>query len=284
MQFQAALILEDGVNKGVFTAGILDFFQNHQLYLPYVAAISVGICNAMDYTSRQPGKTRSCMIPAERNVPPIHWCNLYRKGSVIDLDLVFGEYPNRLDPFDFAAFQNSETTCEFVVTNCRTGMAEYLSERKNKERMLAICRARCSMPYILPMEPVGEESYLDGGISDPLPVDHARLRGYEKVIVILKQRKGFLPHGLCCEPYLIRSMYRKYPALSEALGSRIERYKSRLSYIERLEKAGAIYAIRPEKVEAKALCMDERKLKRFYMQGYETAETNFAAVMDYLRK
>ena len=79
-------------------------------------------------------------------------------------------------------------------------------------------------------------------------------------------------------------MYRKYPALSEALGIRIERYKSRLSYIERLEKAGAIYAIRPEKVEAKALCMDEGKLKCFYMQGYETAETNFAAVMDYLKK
>lgn len=124
MQFQAALILEGGANRGVFTAGVLDFFQKHQLYLPYVAAISVGICNAMDYTSRQQGKTRSCMIPAERNVPPIHWCNLYRKGSVIDLDLVFGEYPNRLDPFDFAAFQNSETTCEFVVTNYRTGMAE----------------------------------------------------------------------------------------------------------------------------------------------------------------
>ena len=66
MQFQAALILEGGANRGVFTAGVLDFFQKHQLYLPYVAAVSVGVCNAMDYASRQPGRTKKLHDPCRK--------------------------------------------------------------------------------------------------------------------------------------------------------------------------------------------------------------------------
>ena len=61
------LILEGGARRGVFTSGVLDFFMEKGLYLPYVAGASAGACNAIDYVSRQIGRTRDCMIPKDRS-------------------------------------------------------------------------------------------------------------------------------------------------------------------------------------------------------------------------
>ena len=57
-----AVILEGGANRGVFTAGALDFLMEQEYYIPHVIGVSAGACNALDYVSRQIGRTRDCMI------------------------------------------------------------------------------------------------------------------------------------------------------------------------------------------------------------------------------
>ena len=58
----AALVLEGGGSRGVFTAGILDYFMEKGLYFPYVVGVSAGACNAIDYKSGQIGRTRDTFI------------------------------------------------------------------------------------------------------------------------------------------------------------------------------------------------------------------------------
>ena len=60
------LVLEGGATRGVFTSGVLDYLMERGLYLPYVAGVSAGACNAVDYVSRQIGRTRDCMIQKEK--------------------------------------------------------------------------------------------------------------------------------------------------------------------------------------------------------------------------
>ena len=55
-----AVILEGGANRGVFTAGALDFLMEQEYYIPHVIGVSAGACNALDYVSRQIGRTRDC--------------------------------------------------------------------------------------------------------------------------------------------------------------------------------------------------------------------------------
>lgn len=123
------LVLEGGANRGVFTAGVLDCFQKEGIWLPYVVAVSVGCCCAMDYVSRQPERTKFCMIPEGRNPYPISFRHIFRHLSFVDFDMVFDKYPNRLLPFDYEAYNSSDCICEYVVTNCVTGQAEYMSEK-----------------------------------------------------------------------------------------------------------------------------------------------------------
>ena len=47
--FQAGLILEGGAERGVFTAGALDYLMEEEIWFSYVCGVSAGACNAVDY-------------------------------------------------------------------------------------------------------------------------------------------------------------------------------------------------------------------------------------------
>ena len=59
---EAGLVLEGGATRGVFTSGALDYLMENDLYFSYVVGVSAGSCNAVDYVSKQIGRTRDCMI------------------------------------------------------------------------------------------------------------------------------------------------------------------------------------------------------------------------------
>lgn len=242
------LILEGGANRGVFTAGVLDCLQKNNIYLPYIAAVSAGSFNAMDYVSRQSGRTRECMIPDGRNRPPIHWTHFFKKKAMIDFDLAFDEYPNRLIPFDYKAYEKSGAVCEYVATDCYTGEPAYLSEKYDGKRLMQIARASCSVPYVCPMTRLDGRLYLDGGIADSIPVRHAIRLGYERNIVVLTREKGYRKPEAGKVRLLNGLMYRKYPELVKQLNNRNQRYNETVGYLEKLEAEQRALVIRPRKV------------------------------------
>ncbi len=63
---KATLVLEGGATRGIFTSGALDYLMERDLYFSDLIGVSAGSCNAGDYVSRQPGRTRDCMIPTDK--------------------------------------------------------------------------------------------------------------------------------------------------------------------------------------------------------------------------
>ena len=63
---RAGLVLEGGANRGVFTSGALDYLMEQDFYIPYVVGTSAGACNAVDYVSRQPLRTKNCTIITDK--------------------------------------------------------------------------------------------------------------------------------------------------------------------------------------------------------------------------
>lgn len=276
------LILEGGANRGIFTSGVTDCLKEHDIYLPYVISVSVGTCNAIDYVSRQVGRTKSCMIPEGRNIPPINWRHILKKGSMINLDMVFDEYPNRIVPFDYDTYFSSEIRSEFVVTNCNSGRAEYLSEGKVKKRLMNICRASCSMPYLCEMTKLDGNLYLDGGISDAIPIRHAIGEGFKKNIIVLTREKGYSKKDSRMLKIFSRILYRKYPELIRLLDNRIQRYNDTMDYIQQLERKKEVLVIRPEKVLVNRTSNDTQKMKQFYMQGYKITKERLQEIRKFI--
>lgn len=278
------LILEGGANRGIFTSGVLDFFQEKGLYLPYVAAVSVGACNAMDYISGQKGRTRECFIPGDRNMPPIHWRHLRSKRTIVNLDTVFEEYPNELLPFDYEKYFSSPTEVEYVVTNCESGKPEYLTEKEDGDRLMTIGRASSSLPFVCPVVVLDNKPYLDGGVSDPIPIRHAISKGFQKNIVILTREKGYQKKDSKTTALLGRKIYGDYPRLTKRMETRAQDYNETVGYLESLEAQGKALVIRPSRVLAGRTDNNPAHLEAFYRQGYDIARKRWKEICDFMKE
>ena len=265
------LVLEGGGMRGVFTCGVLDGFMKHDLYFRYVVAVSAGACNGMSYMSHQPRRARISNIDYVARYNYIGIRHLVTQGCIFDRELLYDKFPNLYLPFDFDTFFNNQCTFEMVTTNCQTGQAMYLSEKYDRQRALDIVRASSSLPYVSKIVEVDGIPMLDGGIVDSIPVQRAIDMGHPFNVVVCTRNKGYRETG---RDYKIpRFIYRNYPRLRVALSRRIAAYNEQLEMIDRMEAAGQIICIRPERpMEVTRMAKDTAKLERLYEEGFALGE------------
>lgn len=265
------LVLEGGGMRGVFTSGVLDAFMKHDLYFPYVVAVSAGALNGLSYMSRQPRRARYSNIDMLRKYDYISLKRLLTKGSIFDPNILYERFPNEIVPFDYQVYRENPATFEMVTTNCITGRAEYLSEKEDARRMTAIAKATSSLPYVAQITYVDGVPMLDGGIVDSIPVVRAIDKGFSPNVVILTRNRGFRSS----EPDIKvpKLFYGEYPRLRVALSRRVEEYNKQLELIERMEDWGEVICIRPERqMEVDRFCRDVEKLEALYEEGFMLGE------------
>lgn len=281
---QATMVLEGGATRGVFTSGVLDYLMEEQVELSHLVSVSAGACNGVDYVSRQIGRTRDCMIHKEKEYNYYFGFRKFvKEKSILDMDMVFDRYPNELFPFDYDTYFASETECEIVTTNCRTGKAEYMTERKDRGRLMKVCRASSSMPLISPMVDIDGELYLDGGLADSIPIKRALEIGNQKVIVILTRNPDYRKRPTTkAVAKLYRQAYRSYPKLVQTAILRNMKYNQQAELVEKLEKEGKIFVVRPLIPTVSRLEKDYDMLMNFYDHGYCLMRREYNRLMEYL--
>lgn len=280
------LILEGGATRGVFTAGVLDYLMEKDYYFPYVVGVSAGSCNAIDYVSRQKGRTRECMIIREKQYSYLNkdLKKMIRDRSLFDMDLIFDRFPREVFPFDFDTYFASDIRCELVVTNCITGRAEYLEEKRDRGRLLTIARASSSMPLASPMVMLDGIPYLDGGIADSIPVIHSLKTGHQKNVIILTRNYGYRKKLKSHTKEVYLAVYRKYPQLVRSLVSRARIYNRTLDLIERWELQGRVFVIRPQIPPVSRVEQNYQVLTDFYQHGYDRMKEQFENMLDFLEE
>ena len=264
---KTGLVLEGGGMRGVFTSGVLDAFMKHELYFPYIVAVSAGACNGLSYMSRQPRRARYSNIDMLQKYGYISLKSLLTHGSIFDPNILYERFPNEIVPFDYNAYEHNPATYEMVTTNCLTGRAEYLSEKHDFRRMTAIARASSSLPYLSQITYVDGIPMLDGGIVDSIPVVRAIDKGYSPNVVIMTRNRGFRSS----EPDFKapRLFYKQYPRLRVVLSHHVQVYNEQLDLIERMEDWGEVICIRPERpMEVDRICRDTHKLEALYEEGF----------------
>ena len=266
-----ALVLEGGGMRGVFTSGVLDWMIDNNITFPYLVGVSAGSSNALSFASHQRGRAKYTFsdLQVERHYLGIH--NLWRHHSIMDMDLLYRELPEKIWPYDYEAYRTNPMRVESVATDCLTGEAVYLEEKENPERIIDIVRASSALPFACPIAYVDGHPMIDGGIADSIPLQHALDQGYEHVIVVLTRHKGYRKKE---KPTHIPSfVYRRYPKLREALSTRGARYNAQVELVERLEREGRITVIRPDHpVDVARIETDMNKMNALYQHGFEVAE------------
>ena len=268
---KTGLVLEGGGMRGVFTCGVLDYLMDNKVSFPYAIGVSAGACNGLSYMSHQRGRGRYSNIDLLAKYKYIGIRPLIKKRGLIDQQLLFHRFPDRILPYNYKAYAENPARFEMVTTDCRTGRACYWEEKHNEKRIIEIVKASSSLPYACPIIYVDGRPMLDGGIVDSIPLLRAYEQGYDKCVVVLTRNKGYRKSTK--KVPVPSFIYKKYPRLRVALRNRNKLYNEQLELVERLEEEGKIIVIRPEKpIVVGRMETSVKKLTDLYNQGYECAE------------
>ncbi|NBI27776.1 patatin family protein [Chengkuizengella sp. YPA3-1-1] len=278
------LVLEGGGLRGVYTAGVLDYFLEKDLSVPYIIGASAGACNATSYISKQIGRSKKVSIDYIDYPGYISVRNLITKRSMFGMDIIFDELPNKHEPFDYDTFHSSPQTFKIVVTDCITGEPIYFDKNCETKDVFTILKASISLPLITKVVKFGGYELLDGGIADPIPLKKSIEDGNKRNIVILTRNKGYEKKP---ESYrwILKARYRrKYKGLMNTIINRHIQYNATLQYINDLEDKGDIFVFRPKHLPVNSLEKDKIKLTQLYEQGIEDAKEQYNQLLDWIEK
>ena len=279
---KTGLIMEGGAMRGMFTAGVLDVLMENGLVTDGAIGVSAGAVFGCNYKAHQIGRVIRYNTEYCNDKRYASFKNLVKTGNLYSEQFCYHEVPEKLDPFNEAAFAASPMDFFVVCTDVKTGEPIYHKCRKGDAEDVLWMEASASMPLAAKIVKIGHYGLLDGGVADSIPVRFFESIGYKRNLIILTQPKGYVKKKNKFLP-AIRAKYFRYPAFVEAVADRHERYNETLSYISMLEQAGKDYVIRPPiPLEIGAMERDPAQLRRVYETGRAVAQIQVEKIRDFL--
>jgi len=276
------LILEGGGMRGVYTAGVLDYLIENNLKFLNVIGVSAGACNAVSYRSWQYKRNIDVYLNYSHDKRYLSFRSLIKSGNIFGFDFIFDIIPNQLVLFDYNSYKNSKMKVEAVVTNLETGEPEYyLIEDINKQ--LPYLRASSSIPLVSKTVIINGKKYLDGGVSDSIPVEYSIESKFDLHVIILTRSIDYQKKKMK-SMRLFKARYYRYPKFVETFKTRHIKYNRNLELISELEEKKKAFVVRPtKKVTISRLEKDKHKLEELYNLGYNDMKNKFNELLEFVK-
>ena len=274
------LILEGGSRRCMFTAGVLDYWLENNIYFDYIIGASAGSLSGVNYVTRQIGRTRTILQP---NLQDVSATGFIKNGFADQLKRTCYDYFYEDHPFDFKAFFTSKTRCEIVITSCLSGKAEYIEEKVDHRNLVNALYASCSFPVIFPVAYINHKPYMDGSIGDALPFERAFEQGCDKVVIVPTKAPNNAPFDFKKTRRIIHYKFEaQYPELYQAFMNRIDRYQAQMDKIEEYKKQGKIIVIESREPLCSSFDIDQSRLDSSYEHGKQRAKETFDQLKEFL--
>lgn len=281
--YEAGLVLEGGGMRGLYTAGVLDFFIEKKLAFSSCYGVSAGACHLASYMSGQRGRAYRISVDY---LDDKNYCSAYsllKTGDLFNVDMCYNQIPNELDPFDYEAAEKYPGRGVVVVTDIKSGQAKYV-ELKNMRRDLVAIRASASLPLVSRNVEINGKMYLDGGMSDSIPIRKSLRDGNLKNLVVLTRPDGYRKKPTS-NMAIMRAKYKDYPGVVRDMENRHIVYNKSLDFVKKEEKAGRAFVFRPENlIKIERIEKDPKKLRVLYLQGYYDAATRYKEMKKFLEE
>ena len=277
------LVLEGGGMRALFTAGVLDALLDvKELDIDGIVGVSAGALFGANYVSGQKERAIRYNKKYARDKRYMGLHSWITTGNAVNKDFAFYELPFKLDVFDQEKFKESKIEFHVVMTNVENGQAEYVLIEDVFEQMEYL-RATSALPFASKIIEINGKKYLDGGISDSIPIDYCQSLGYDKIILVLTRPENSYKEDKL--NFLYKLVYRKYPNLVERLINMGKDYEVVLKKIKNLETESKVFVIRPPKVlKIGRLEKNEDKIQNVYDIGLNTGKKEIDNLLKYLNK
>lgn len=268
-----ALIVEGGAMRGIFAAGVLDKFLEHD-YNPFdfAVGVSAGATNLIGYLAGDLGRNHKVITTYATRPEFIrprallsntdHICNVAWLWSTS-----FNEVPLSLE-----RYIERNIPLHTVCTRVDTGEPYYTVI--NEQNLHQAIPASCAIPVAFREFPELEGTAMtDGGVSDSIPVHYAYEQGARDITVVLSRPLGYRMRASRI-PWLASWLLKQHPALCAAIHSRYQRYNDALDFIANPPTDCKVHIIAPDKCfNVGRFTRDSRKLENGFKHGADKAKT-----------
>lgn len=276
------LVLEGGAMRGLYTAGVLDVFLDNNIKVDGIIGVSAGVLFGVNYVSKQKGRAIRYNKKFAKDKRYMGIRSLITTGNIINKDFAYYEIPTKLDIFDEETFEKSNTDFWATITNIETGEAEYIKLEKPIDQM-EVLRATSAMPLVSKIVEWDNKKYLDGGVSDSIPVEKCKSMGYDKIIVVLTRTIEYRKKK--ANRLLAKVKYKKYPKLVRTMENRYKKYNETVEKIIDMENKKEIFVIRPSKdLGLKRIEKDVDKLQAMYDLGISDCNQCLEELKEYIEE
>lgn len=275
------LVLEGGAMRGLFTAGVIDVLMENGIAFPAFVGVSAGAAFGCNYKSRQIGRAlrynkRFCRDP--------RYCSfrsLFKTGDVFGAQFCYHEVPNTLDPFDGKAFNENPMAFYLVASDVETGKPFYKRLDRADDTAYEWIRASASMPIVSRVVELDGKKFLDGGVTDSIPLAFME-RQYDRNVVVLTRPRDYQKQP-ASKLWIYRLTLRKYPNMLRAVRERHLMYNEQRAHVFAQEKAGKAFVICPDKpLEVGRMEHDPEQLQKAYDTGRQTALRQLGALKRFM--
>lgn len=278
---KTGLVLEGGGMRGIYSAGVLDVFLEQGITFDGVIGVSQGAILATSFLSGQKGRSLRYYKKYCGDKQMMSVRSLLTTGDFINVKFSYDKLPNELDVFEYDTFKQNPTEYYVVCTNVETGKAEYIRITDLREQMDCL-RASASLPFISRLVEIDGKKYLDGGVSDSIPVEQFRKMGFERIVVVQTR-----PVDYRKKPSKMSRFgwaYRQYPEFLKTLDQRSSSYNMTMERIIDMKRKGELLTVAPTRdLGVSRLEKDPEKLQAQYDLGRADALALVDSIKTYLR-
>ncbi len=284
-----ALVFEGGGMRASYTSALVRELIVGGVFVDWVAGISAGSSNTANYLSRDPARARASFVDLVDDPHFGGLGTLLRGEGWFNAEYIYQRTggPGQALPFDFDTYRANPAQPNFGAFRCDTGEQVWFTraDTGTMDELMVRVRASSTMPGLMPVVTIDGLEYVDGalGADGGIGLDRAQRAGFDRFLVVLTRGRDYVkPAPTRGQELLYRTVFRRRPAVVDALLHRHEGYNAVREELFALEEAGRAYLFVPDVMPVDNGERDRARLSASHAAGLEQARRELPAIKEFL--
>lgn len=265
-----ALVLEGGGLRGAYTAGAMKWLNEHDIKISSAYGISTGAWHLVCFLHNNPDLEKDLSINYITDKKYMGIGAFFKGEGVFSFKSLLKDLSDKT-AFDLDSIKNTNVNANIGLYNLKEGKTLYYNVKDINMNHMA---AACSLPLISKVVKIGDDEFLDGGITKMIPIEKAVEDNNDAFIIITtkpgnfvrKPSKGFVV-------WLMKTVYHKCKNIGRDYAVRDKNYYDQINLIKKLEKENkAIYRYPSKPSNVTRLKGSKEELEELYNLGYSDME------------
>ena len=271
--------------RNSYTAACIVKLLQEEVEFGWVGGVSAGSSHTVNFLSRDPIRSEDSFVDFAKNPSFGGLGSLLRGTGYFNAEYIYEKAADQDMPFDWEAFRSNPAQVCISAARADTGETVYWGreDMPTQDDLMVRVRASSTLPLIMPMRIIDGAPYVDGamGESGGLLIEQAEEAGFEKFLFLGTKPRGYVRPKVG-RPTALRRIFRKYPAVAEAMIARPAKYNASKDRLVELEKQGKAQLFFPEDMQVASTERDVAKLRSNFEAGRAQTYAEWPAWREFL--